>query len=802
MKTGKSICVAVALTMFTIGCTIENPDGVKSQTEKQITISAYRADFPETKTQRDESDGSVLWTPDDAISLFYGSGTNGGNRFVSTGTEVSRVTNFTGTIGVITGGADVSVEDTYFWGLYPYDATAVCDGSSIVTTLPSQQEAVPSTFATNLFPSVGRAQGLSMGFYNICGGVRFTVTKEGLKSVTLKAIGGEALTGKARIGFENGVPKVLEITDGSDEITLTAPDGKFLEVGKYYYFITFPQSLSQGIRMKFETFTEEGTYERQTSSLTIKRSIFGTLNNVDQNVVYAKKTGNIPIEDPSFKTWLVQHGYDHNSDGEISYTEADVIENLYIGYSDDYNIVSLRGIEYMPNLLHLNCSGTWSDTGVKEAVSKEYYYIGPYANNWSDTWGPLGTLRYVDVTANHKLKTLDLSNNSGLGENIETIDLSHNPDIEYLYLGMTYMYYPDITSCTKLKSIEIHHLRGGVVPDLSNKPLLENLSMDWPQEKQYERSYDIDVSGCPLLNRLHVGNAARSISDLSNNPLLKEVYIWNYKSPLVGLGSLGDIESLTICESDITEIDTQSMSNLVYLQINRNSISSLNLSGNTLLEDLSCDWNSITSLDLSNNLKLKRLNCIENNISSLILPDSMESIMCWNNPLGSIDVSSMPELIDLACANTGLTSLDVTHNPKLLRLAFNDNNIPTINLSANPLLEELAVWNCGLTALDLTKNPKLTWVRCWGNRIETLDVSKNPFLGTRHAQSKYDNGLWCVQQADAQGHNYLKTLYIAEGQQIPYITVNRSSEAIPAETAITVSPSNGGGEGTGNDNWN
>lgn len=287
----KSLLSSVFVVLVA-GCTVVQPDESQTVVQREIVITAYRVDEvqPEAKTQRDESDGSVWWTPGDAISLFYGSGTAGGNRFVSTAIQPCKVTNFTGTIGVITGGADVSVEDTFFWGLYPYNETASCDGSSVTTTLPNVQVAKASTFATNLFPSLGRSQGLSMGFYNICGGVRFSVTKEGINRVTLRALGGESLTGRARIGFENGVPKVLEITDGSDEITLTGPDGQYFSVGKYYYFITYPQPLSQGIEMKFETFTEEGTYTRQTSNLTIKRSIFGTLNNVDQNVVYTEKT--------------------------------------------------------------------------------------------------------------------------------------------------------------------------------------------------------------------------------------------------------------------------------------------------------------------------------------------------------------------------------------------------------------------------------------------------------------------------------------------------------------------------------
>ena len=337
-----------AFIVLVAGCTVVQPDEPQAVELKEITISAYRADEqqPESKTQRDEQDGSLWWTPGDAISLFYGSGSAGGNRFVSTAAQASKVTNFTGNIGVITGGADVSLEDTYFWGLYPYNATASCDGSSVTTTLPNEQVATPGTFANNLFPSLGRSQGLAMGFYNICGGVRFTVTKEGLKKVTLRALGGEALTGRARIGFENGVPKVLEITDGSDEITLTTPDGEYLEVGRYYYFITFPQPLSQGIEMKFETSTEEGTYTRQTSNLTIKRSIFGTLNNVDQNVVYTQKTGIIPAD------W-------------------DVTMNVYT-----------KAVDGVIKGFYPDCNGITRTTSAEETTKRLYNYVGYSKDNF------------------------------------------------------------------------------------------------------------------------------------------------------------------------------------------------------------------------------------------------------------------------------------------------------------------------------------------------------------------------------------------------------------------------------------
>ena len=99
------------------GCTMEE-DFVKEEQNnqtngKKITIQAIREDDPETRTVL-ESDGSVWWTPGDAISLFYGSGTNGGSKFTSNSTDTSKVTNFTGVITAITGGGEISVDKTYF----------------------------------------------------------------------------------------------------------------------------------------------------------------------------------------------------------------------------------------------------------------------------------------------------------------------------------------------------------------------------------------------------------------------------------------------------------------------------------------------------------------------------------------------------------------------------------------------------------------------------------------------------------------------------------------------------------------
>lgn len=327
------------------GCTLE--DTLKNGTrtpEQEITILATReGEADETRTTLDSDGKTVLWVPGDAISLFYGKGSDGGSRFTSTSTTNEKVTNFTGTIGVITGGAEVKQEDTYFWGLYPYSEDASCDGSTVTMTLPSVQTATPGTFATGLFPSLGRSQGLIMGFYNICGGWRFSVTKEGVRKVTIKGNNGELITGKAKIGFdESGYPVVQEIVDGSDEVVLECPRGEYFEVGKNYYMVMFPTEFSSGFTMTFETYTEEGTYNR-TAQTTVKRKSFLGITNIDNYLTtpYTQKTGNIPVEDANFKAYLTQN-FDTNGDGEISYEEAANITSIKTTTTE---IESLLGIE-------------------------------------------------------------------------------------------------------------------------------------------------------------------------------------------------------------------------------------------------------------------------------------------------------------------------------------------------------------------------------------------------------------------------------------------------------------------------
>lgn len=311
------------LVLLSLSCTQEQKVEIVQPREQELILSASYGD-PETRTER-AADGAVLWNPGDQISLFYGSGANGGSCFTSQNTEPAKVVNFRGKIGVITGGNDVTLEDTYFWAVYPYNSDASCDGSSITTTLPSEQVAKADTFADNLFPSIGRSRGLVMGFYNICGGLKFTVSEEGIKNVILKGHNDETIAGTITVGLNSdGLPEVKGIVDGSNSITVSAPEGQTFEVGKAYYIVLLPTVFENGFTLTFKKTGTTAVYDR-TKKTTIRRSAFGSLTTPDQGLQWTAP----PVTVSSF----VIQNY-----GEIGYSCA-LLTNSSTFYRTSYVLI-------------------------------------------------------------------------------------------------------------------------------------------------------------------------------------------------------------------------------------------------------------------------------------------------------------------------------------------------------------------------------------------------------------------------------------------------------------------------------
>ena len=187
----------VAAAMCSCAKDSDQTDAEASQVEL-----TFRASFgTATRTVVQENGTSVWWSPGDKIQVFYGSLTSG--RFTSTNPEAVAITQFTGSLPISSATLENGLIGASFWGVYPYNVEDTCDGESLTLAISAEQTGAPGTFAEGQFPAVAKSNGMDLAFYNVCGGIVFTVVSEGIRSVTLTSNNGEALAGKATVSFND-----------------------------------------------------------------------------------------------------------------------------------------------------------------------------------------------------------------------------------------------------------------------------------------------------------------------------------------------------------------------------------------------------------------------------------------------------------------------------------------------------------------------------------------------------------------------------------------------------------------------
>ena len=275
----KSIWLIPACLLVLASCQRETDRPVR---DGEISFVAFHADNDATRTVRMD-DGSVLWSPGDAIHVYYGSHSW---KFTSSNTEPAATATFSGSLDGI-----VYDDNTSFWALYPYvEADSFADGC-LNFTLPQAQNAVAGTFDKDIFPAVASGKGPELAFRNVAGGVKFSVSKAGVKSAAFKGNDAEPLAGAVKVTLnQDGIPVVSEVVQPATEITLSAPAGATLEPGKWYHFVALPATLSKGYTLTLTY--EDGHKEIATAdkAVEIKRSVFGMLTNVDAKAEAAVPT--------------------------------------------------------------------------------------------------------------------------------------------------------------------------------------------------------------------------------------------------------------------------------------------------------------------------------------------------------------------------------------------------------------------------------------------------------------------------------------------------------------------------------
>ena len=191
MNTSKLACLA--LVALVLGA-------CQKETDKNTPPAAGKACLPEIVAEVEQAQasrstvsvdengtGTILWQPYDAINVFFGTK---GAVYVSQNTRNAASAPFRTT--------DAELESDNIWGLYPYDRNAACDGASVTTTLPGHQYGVPGTFADDLFITLAHSATNTLKFFNVCCGIKFSLTPLSGESLTLTSI--DLPEGLKRIG--------------------------------------------------------------------------------------------------------------------------------------------------------------------------------------------------------------------------------------------------------------------------------------------------------------------------------------------------------------------------------------------------------------------------------------------------------------------------------------------------------------------------------------------------------------------------------------------------------------------------
>ena len=264
----------LAASALLTACNLKEDDftpGEPPARSRALTISATHGN--ETKTSTVDGGTTVFWETGEQIKVFNA---GAAGLFTSQNSALSETADFTGELPYNTG--------DLLTALYPYTEEAVLEGDTLRTSLPAYQAGRQGSFAKNTNIAAAQSTSLKMKFMNVCGGIRFTLSRNDITKVAFQGVGQEALAGDLAIVFEGGVPVVKRVYNEFRFIFISPEEGETFVPGEWYYLEMAPTTLSQGVIVTFYTTDEKTGVAKSTKPLTISRSVFMSKENLDSEV--------------------------------------------------------------------------------------------------------------------------------------------------------------------------------------------------------------------------------------------------------------------------------------------------------------------------------------------------------------------------------------------------------------------------------------------------------------------------------------------------------------------------------------
>lgn len=682
----RAILLGLALSLLACARIEEAPAPAPEHQTKELIITAYGGDDDtNTKTAR-QANTDVYWSPGDAISLFFRNGENGGSRFVAQNTEEVAITQFKGTIDVISGSGEDTGGEFWFWGIYPYSTENSCDGSSITTVIPAQQTGKAGTFADNTFITMARAKGLELGFYNICSGVKFTLSRNDIKEVRIRGNNNEDIAGKIKAEWDvNGKPVVAQYIEGAKEVSVAAPGGGTFAAGTEYYLVIAPTLLSDGFTMTLLTSDFKYGEFVYGSERQFKRSIFTAIPDLDTRVN--------SWAEPS-KAFL-PYEFLPNEVDKTTITEA------YFHISDPTTtatVISAGNSDYEP--IYFEMIGTVAHF----YTTGQVYNCSAFASSF-EGWESLRNLdlSMFDVSESYSMGSSFANCYSLQSLNLSSFNTSNVQSFATMFYNCVNLRALDVTNFDTSKAIDMQ----GMFRNCKSLTSLDVSGFNTNAVTDFSSMF----FGCSGLNQLNVSNFdtsnATNLYEMFDGLSVENLDVTNFNTSNVVRADYLFGNCWNLREIDVSHFDTSNMEWIGYMFANCRSLESIDLSA--------FDISKVTYLNglFQNCARLKNIILPSSSTSNLlgmyVMFEGCSSLEYVD--LSSFDTSTVTNMMDMFMNCHSLKSLDLSsfntaNVPSYRRMFYGCSNLEHLNISSfNPAtISDAEYMFCNtqkLTTLDL-----------------------------------------------------------------------------------------------------
>lgn len=238
---------------------------------------------------------------------------------------------------------------------------------------------------------------------------------------------------------------------------------------------------------------------------------------------------------------------------------------------------------------------------------------------------------YAEITDYTGIEKLTSLTKIWVSVDVETLDLSHNTNLEDITLfdyGIS-----AVESVSVLKNLTI-----------GNNTNLKHLRVD------SNLLTNIDISNNPNILTLAIWSKKLESIDLSHNNKITSLSLGSNKIPSLNISNLNDLTSLDLLSYPLNTIDLSHNTKLKNLEIRNSKLTNISLNNNENLEYIDLNGNSLTEIDLSHNTKVKKLYLQNNMLTKLDLSNNnlLEKVQIFGNKfMNNIVIDSLDNTISL-----------------------------------------------------------------------------------------------------------------------------------------------------------